>query len=78
MNMTRDQLIKDYGEIIDRQTEEIKRLRKVISDVADNLGNGSAVSTEASLEFIEDVPNEVKLVCAALRKEIEKLKTTNY
>jgi t-SNARE complex subunit (syntaxin) len=56
-------LVKDYARLIDGQREEIKTLRKVIADVANNLGNGSAVSTEASIEFIQEVPKEVKLVC---------------
>jgi len=61
----------DKQRIIDEQKEEIKTLRKVIADVANNLGNGSAVSTEASIEFIQEVPKEVKLVCDGLRKEVK-------
>lgn len=42
--------------------EENQKLRKVISQIANNLGNGSAVSEEASIEFIEELPKEVELV----------------
>lgn len=63
-------LVKDFARLIDGQREEIKTLRQVISDIAANLGNGSTVSTEASIEFIKELPKEVKLVCAGLRKEI--------
>jgi hypothetical protein len=63
-------LVKDYARLIDGQREEIKALRQVISDIAANLGNGSAVSTEASIGFIKELPEEVKLVCAGLRNEI--------
>jgi hypothetical protein len=41
---------------------EIVALRAVISKIACNLGNGSVVSEEASLEFIQMLPDEVKLV----------------
>jgi hypothetical protein len=64
------------GITFNNPAEEIKRLRQVISNVATNLGNGSAVSTEASIEFIEDVPREVKLVCEGLRREIASLNKT--
>lgn len=66
-------LVKDYARLIDGQREEIKTLRQVISDIAANLGNGSTVSTEASIGFIKELPKEVKLVCAGLRKEISML-----
>ena len=48
--------------------EENEKLRKVISQIATNLGNGSVVSEEASIEFIEELPKEVELV----RKEWTK------
>jgi hypothetical protein len=41
--------------------EEVARLRKVVSSVAESLGNGSAISDEASIEFIEQLPKEVQL-----------------
>ena len=49
--------------------EENSRLRVALSKVASNLGNGSVVCTEASLEFLEEIPREVKLVCDRLRRE---------
>jgi hypothetical protein len=58
--------------------EENKRLRKVISQIATNLGNGSVVSEQASIEFIEELPYEVKLVCDGLRREIETYKVRSF
>lgn len=57
--------------------EENKRLRKVISQIATNLGNGSVVSEEASIEFIEELPKEVKSVCDMLRRLIAKKSKLN-
>lgn len=49
------------------------RLRKVISEIVKNLKSG-AVAETCSLEFMECVPNEVKLVISAKDAEIERLK----
>lgn len=49
--------------------KENSRLRVALSKVASNLGNGSVACSEASLEFLEAIPNEVKLVCDRLRRE---------
>lgn len=57
--------------------EENKRLRKVINQIATNLGNGSVVSEEASIEFIEELPKEVKLVVDGLRRYILKIQNQN-
>lgn len=63
-----------YGRILSTQlTEENLRLRRVLSRIATNIGNGSVVSEQASIEFIEDIPREVELVCQSLRKDIQKL-----
>jgi len=53
--------------------EEVARLRKVVSEVAKNLGNSSTVSEEASIEFIEDLPREVKLVVEGLNNKCERI-----
>jgi hypothetical protein len=42
--------------------EENQILRKVISQVATNLENGSTISEEASTQFMEELPKEVSLV----------------
>ena len=47
-------------------------LRKVISDCAAALGNGSGCSTEASLEFTATVPAEIAAEVKALRAELER------
>lgn len=63
-----------------KQREELKEenrvLRQALSDIATNLGNGSAVSVEASLPFIKELPHEVKLVCDGLRKELAREQKT--
>jgi hypothetical protein len=76
--VTTNELLTDYARIIDEQREEIKKFRLALSQIADNIGNGSVVSPEASIEFMTaDLPNEVKLVCENYRREIEILKTRN-
>jgi hypothetical protein len=58
--------------------EEIGRLRKVISQIAENLGNGSTVSEESSIGFIEELPKEVKLVVAGLTKSYVRVMRDHY
>jgi hypothetical protein len=50
--------------------EEVSELRKVISSISTNLGNGSVVSEEASLEFIQMLPDEVKLVVDGNKRQL--------
>ena len=57
--------------------EEVTRLRKVVSKIAENLGNGSCLSEKASIEFIEQLPGEVKLVVDGLNSAINTAKK-NY
>jgi hypothetical protein len=57
--------------------EETTRLRKVICKIAENLGNGSAISEKASIEFIEQLPGEVKLVVDGLNSAMNTAKK-NY
>jgi hypothetical protein len=54
--------------------DENKQLRKVVSQVASSLRNGSVVSEEASIEFIQELPKEVSLCVGGLEKEIVKYK----
>ena len=56
---------------IERLREENKALRDGLSLVADNIGNGSFASPDASLDFLSvEVPKEVKLYCQRLRDEL--------
>lgn len=64
-----DRLLKE----IDDLTEENSRLRVALSRVVNNIGNGSSVSTEASIEFFEAIPNEVKLVIGRQKQIIRQL-----
>lgn len=53
---------------VERLTAENIRLRRALSEVVKNLGNGSAAAPMASLDFLcVAVPNEVKLYCEYLR-----------
>jgi len=57
---------EEQASTIQQLEEEVARLRKVISNVAESLGNGSAISKEASIEFIEQLPKEVQLYTKSL------------
>ena len=54
---------------VEQLSEENSRLRVALSKVASNLGNGSVAAAEASVEFLEEIPKEVKLVCSRLKQE---------
>jgi hypothetical protein len=62
-------LIPGLMKEIEELSEENSRLRIALSRVASNLGNGSVAAAEASIEFLEEIPREVKLVCDRLRQE---------
>lgn len=47
--------------------EENKRLRAVVSACAEAIGNGSFCAPEASLEFMESVPGEIRSRVALLK-----------
>ncbi len=44
-------------------------LRRIISDCAAAIGNGSAVSPDCSLEFMRLIPDEIRLHVARLTTE---------
>lgn len=46
-----------------------RRLREIVSQCASALGNGAVAQTACSLEFLAEVPNEVRLVADELRRE---------
>lgn len=64
-----DSLLKE----VESLTEENSRLRVALSRVVNNIGNGSSVSTEASIEFLEAIPNEVKSVISRQKQIIHQL-----
>jgi hypothetical protein len=65
--------VEGYNEVEELE-EENETLRQGFVKVAANLGNGSAVSAEASLNFLaEELPLEVKLVCSSYRAQINYL-----
>lgn len=51
-----------------------KRLRRIVSQCAAAIGNGSFASEECSLEFMEGVPAEIEAEVKHLRDEVSKLK----
>ena len=51
---------------------ETKRLRAALSRVVANLGNGSAASPDASLDFLCAVPHEVKLYVQSIKNQNQK------
>ena len=48
--------------------EENKQLRKIISECASAIGNGSFCGPEASVGFMSGIPEEIKLVVNSLKK----------
>lgn len=53
--------------------EENARLRKIISQVCEALPNGAFCAPQASLDFMEDVPGEVKSVLGDLATDKKRL-----
>jgi hypothetical protein len=53
--------------------DENQKLRKIISSCAKHLGNGSVVSEDASVEFMEELPKEIFSV---INKWIQKANNT--
>ena len=53
--------------------EENQILRKIISRSAENLGNGSVISEDASTQFMEELPKEIYMV---INKWIQRANNT--
>lgn len=51
--------------------EQNARLRNVVSSCADALDNGSAISVQCSIDFMEQLPSEVRAVVSTLRDQRE-------
>lgn len=58
---------------LEDSADDVKRLRAVVVAVAAALDNGSVVSADASIEFMEDVPAEVESVVMSLRGTVLEL-----
>lgn len=56
-----------------RLTEENEALRNVVSECAESLMNGAAISTEASLDFMKLLPTEIQMVVLAYKARITAL-----
>lgn len=50
--------------------EENERLRKVVSACADGLPNGAFVVPEATIEFMEKLPSEIRAVSSASQAQM--------
>lgn len=60
--------------VFTRQLErELNALRKIVSDIATAIGNGSAVSEQASVEFMQEIPKELAFYTKKLRAELERV-----
>jgi len=53
--------------LLQEAATELTALRNIVSDIATAIGNGSAVSEQASIEFMQEIPGELKLYTDRLR-----------
>ena len=56
-------------------TTERDQLRAIFPQICAALGNGAFCTPTVSVGFIQSIPNEVHLVVAALRAEVERLRS---
>ena len=56
-----------------RCSEEIERLREIISEATSAIGNGSGCSAQASVEFMAGLPKEIAMNTDALRARVARL-----
>ena len=54
---------------------ERDQLRAIFPQICAALGNGAFCTPTVSVGFIQSIPNEVHLVVAALRAEVERLRS---
>ncbi|WP_412064031.1 hypothetical protein [Rhizobium sp. SYY.PMSO] len=66
-----EQALASYAREIESLRVENETLRKIISDCAASLPNGAFIGTACSLEFMQELPKEISLVCAALQQQGE-------
>jgi regulator of replication initiation timing len=69
----RTRIAKQATEAAEKRTAynaENDRLRAALSETAAALGNGSSVSPDCSVEFLREVPGEVKAVVSGLHAEL--------
>jgi hypothetical protein len=59
-----------YDEVTAQLVRENHRLRMLLCEVLKALGNGSGASPECSLEFLSNIPEEVRLEVAELRNAV--------
>lgn len=57
--------------VCDIESENM-RLRETLKEVCKALGNGATCSSDSSIEFLEGIPKEVRLVIEGLKKEIDE------
>lgn len=53
--------------LLQEASVELNALRKIISEIATAIGNGSVVSEQASIEFMQEIPKELALYTSKLR-----------
>jgi len=57
--------------VLRRMDDEILRLRAIFPAVLEALGNGSGCAPDASVEFMEGIPAEVKAEADGLKRALE-------
>jgi hypothetical protein len=55
------------------ESGEVDRLRQIVSECADAIGNGARVAPTCSLDFMGHIPNEISLYTTGLRSRIREL-----
>lgn len=67
MAQTGDNMVPpDFARQLER---ELNQLRKIVSEIATAIGNGSVVSEQASIEFMQEIPKELALYTNKLRSQ---------
>lgn len=67
MAQTGDNMVPpDFARQLER---ELTALRKIVAEIATAIGNGSVVSEQASIEFMQEIPKELALYTNKLRSQ---------
>lgn len=54
---------------LEAKVKEVEELRKIFPAILDALGNGAWCSETVSLEFLQEIPKEVKMVVEGLQRK---------
>lgn len=59
----------DKARLLQNALDEVHALRSIFPQIAKAMGNGSTVSEEASIEFLQEIPREAALVISRITRE---------